>query len=402
MDDSGSVTTTPVRSPGDSGELMPIEVPAVSSDPIAANASRPDTVDLVSAARITQLDGWRGISILFVIIGHLLNFKYSSAGPGEHAFPIAGVLANWGVELFFVISGFIITKLALSERDLSGNFSARAFYVRRFFRIIPPFFLYLAFILLAADAGLISQGQSETLRAATFTCNLPGTDCGWFGGHTWTLAYEEQFYLIFPPLFAMSGRSAKHVFVALYALLVSFPFLRHLLHLGGMAYLIAPLLQNFLFICAGSVMAAYEPLLKRMAGGQNAVYLTILAAVCTLALLLLQSTPAAPASPAAYLQASLSITILPVCFAWLIGASLYTKTRLTSVLNAKALQFVGLISYSLYLWQQLFTANSSLYLTNSWFFFPPAMFFFAAASYYLVERPCVRFAKRWAANEREG
>ena len=381
------------RSLGGSGGSRPIEVPPIPSNP-SSNAFRSDAVATVAKGRIAQLDGWRGVSILFVITGHLLNSRYSSLGPLDYPFPIAALLASWGVDIFFVISGFIITKLALSERDTTGSFSTRAFYVRRFFRIIPPFFLYLAFIILVTSAGLISQSQSDTLLAATFTCNLPLPHCGWFAGHSWTLAYEEQFYLIFPLLFALSGRRARLVFVALFILLVSFPFLRHLLQLGAISRAIAGFLPSFVFICAGSVMAAYEPVLKQLSDSQCAVYLTYLATGCVLGLILFLRTSAEPGSPSFYLQASLSITILPVSIAWLVGNSLYRQSWFTGVLKTKALQFLGLISYSLYLWQELFTAHPSAYLADSWLLFSPGMFLFAATSYYLIERPCVRFAKR--------
>src|ERR1035438_1550128 len=95
-----------------------------------------------STSRIPQLDGWRGVSIVLVITGHLLNIRYSSYTSSGAEFPVVGHLATWGVDIFFVISGFIITKLALAEKRLSGHFSVRGFYIRRCFRIIPPFFLY--------------------------------------------------------------------------------------------------------------------------------------------------------------------------------------------------------------------------------------------------------------------
>jgi len=58
--------------------------------------------------------------------------------------------------------------------------------------------LYLAFLLFCGNAGLIAQAIRQTLRAPAFICNLPGVNCGWFAGCSWSLAYEEQFYLLFP------------------------------------------------------------------------------------------------------------------------------------------------------------------------------------------------------------
>jgi peptidoglycan/LPS O-acetylase OafA/YrhL len=150
--------------------------------------------------RITALDGLRGISISFVVIGHLINHRYGPPN-GDPSSSVTGVLSLWGVALFFVISGFIITRLALSEYKTKGRFHIGAFYIRRFFRIIPPFYTYLAFLVVLSGSGFIQQGWHGIARAAAFSCNVPGQYCGWFPGHSWTLAYEEQFYLTFPILF---------------------------------------------------------------------------------------------------------------------------------------------------------------------------------------------------------
>ena len=394
LNDAGAVRTTKqVRSIVNSGASTPTEMdflpPGTSS-----NAFRVEAIATDANRRIPQLDGWRGISILFVIFGHLVNQRYSPLGPLDNPSVIALVLSAWGVDIFFVISGFIITKLALSERDTTGSFAFKAFYVRRFFRIVPPFYLYLAFILLLTSTGLILERQSPTLLAATFTCNLLIPPCGWFSGHSWTLAYEEQFYLIFPLLFALSGRATRLVFSALFIVLVSFPFFRYLLHLGGEWHAIARFLPSFVFICAGTVMATYEPVLKRLSESRQAVYLIYLSMGCVIAIFLSFITYKELNTPIAYLHASLNITILPLCIAWLIGSSLYRQSWLTDILKIKPLQFIGLISYSLYLWQQLFTAHPSFYQGDSWLLFSPLVFLFAAMSYYLVERPCVRLGRR--------
>jgi len=68
------------------------------------------------------------------------------------------------------------------------------------FRIVPAFFFYLLCIAAAGSWGLIEPDQAGVLRAAIFACNLPQVACGHFVEHSWTLAYEEQFYLLFPLL----------------------------------------------------------------------------------------------------------------------------------------------------------------------------------------------------------
>src|SRR5215475_4263827 len=92
--------------------------------------------------RIPELDGWRGIAILCAVIGHTLTVRYG-VNPQDEPIGVAGVLSAWGVDIFFIVSGFIITRLAVGERAQRGSFSVSRFYTRRIFRIIPAFYFYL-------------------------------------------------------------------------------------------------------------------------------------------------------------------------------------------------------------------------------------------------------------------
>jgi peptidoglycan/LPS O-acetylase OafA/YrhL len=89
-----------------------------------------------SGRRIVEIDGLRGVSILMVLIGHLVSWRYAEYF-STLAVQIGAFLSNLGVELFFVISGFVITHLSLAEYRI-GTFSIKHFYLRRAIRIIPP------------------------------------------------------------------------------------------------------------------------------------------------------------------------------------------------------------------------------------------------------------------------
>ena len=84
----------------------------------------------------------------------------------------------------------------------------------------------------------------------------------------------------------------------------------------------------------------------------------------------------------------------PLCIAWLLGWSLHARGSVVRLLETGPIPFLGIISYSLYLWQQLFTAPPIDSGNVGWLLFCPLMIAFATLSYYLVERPCARFAKR--------
>jgi len=343
--------------------------------------------------RITALDGWRGISILCVVAAHLFGRRYSSHPDAD--FPnIASVLSMWGVDIFFVISGFIITRLALQEYDAKGRFSIRDFYIRRLLRILPPLYTYLLFILIASTSGYIVQTYSGIFSAAIFTCNFPNAQCGWFPGHSWTLAYEEQFYLVFPIIFFFFGRRVHVIAAALFLFLMMFPFVRFFLRLGSLWREIAEFAPSFSFISGGVVLATFEQKFVRLISNQRAFYVSIPIYACLMVLLLSGSNVKfTPGSTGAYMQLGFTNCLLPICFLWIIGSTAFRDTWIKRLLDHPCLQFFGKVSYSLYIWQMAFTAAPSLYLERTWLLFSPLMLLMAALSYYLVERPSIRFGK---------
>ncbi len=140
-----------------------------------------------------SLDGLRCISILAVIWSH---------GPGQRATSVLLTSGRLGVDLFFAISGFLITTLLLRERRSTASISLRRFYARRALRIFPLYYTVLA-IYIAAE--LVHRGRASGHQ--TFFGNLPyflTYTSNWFVsatavfGHAWSLATEEQFYCGWP------------------------------------------------------------------------------------------------------------------------------------------------------------------------------------------------------------
>lgn len=141
------------------------------------------------ATRFPALDGLRAVSIVMVLTSHLHDPFWSVFN---------GAL---GVTMFFVISGFLITTLLLREEDRNGRVSLKSFYIRRFFRIVPLYFLALglaAVLVLGFGQG---QGGDNFLQRlpllATFNGEFAGT--GTFS-HSWSLGIEEKFYIVWPAL----------------------------------------------------------------------------------------------------------------------------------------------------------------------------------------------------------
>src|SRR4051812_43218169 len=175
--------------------------------------TRPDTSP-VGGARVPELDGLRGVAIGLVVVAH--------AVAGEHPDPRPLVPAlNWtqpgggfvGVQLFFVLSGYLITSILVRELDNSGALRFGRFYARRARRLLPALATVVAIFLLVEallHPARLEGSAGSALYALTYTTNLrwlihPFADNDWLS-HTWSLAVEEQFYLVWPVLLVAARR----------------------------------------------------------------------------------------------------------------------------------------------------------------------------------------------------
>ena len=158
-----------------------------------------------SLGYLPGLDGLRAVSVLAV-----LAFHHYFIGGHEPGFAPGGFL---GVEVFFVVSGYLITSLLLTERRKTGGVSLTRFWFRRGRRLLPALFALLSVVILYALLFLpdsINTLKSNTLAALSYTSNWwliishqsYASEAGRPGllKHLWSLAIEEQFYLLWPPL----------------------------------------------------------------------------------------------------------------------------------------------------------------------------------------------------------
>ena len=146
-------------------------------------------------------DGLRAFAVLLVA--------------GVHSRPRIIPGGSVGVDIFFVLSGFLITTLLMEERDRNGHIAYRKFYARRALRLIPALAAILtavsAYALLVATPQMRTSALREVVAAGSYTRTLniwKGTD-GTLLGHTWSLALEEQFYLLMPVVLAAGIRKGK-------------------------------------------------------------------------------------------------------------------------------------------------------------------------------------------------
>lgn len=154
--------------------------------------------------RDAVLDGLRGVAIAMVLVVHCFEFKGGAASLMANAI----VRSCWlGVDLFFVLSGFLITRILIETRDRPGYF--KNFYARRALRIFPAYYLYLmlAFVLAPrlverlGDTDFAGWSLASVLYLQNIKMALDGAATPWRGlDHLWSLAVEEQFYLLWPLL----------------------------------------------------------------------------------------------------------------------------------------------------------------------------------------------------------
>jgi peptidoglycan/LPS O-acetylase OafA/YrhL len=190
------------------------------------------------SGRIPELDGLRGLAILLVIFCHYIgNAGSAPLGFWLHRFFLAFTVGWSGVDLFFVLSGFLIGGILLEARNTPHYF--RAFYMRRVFRILPIYYLWtLLFaitIILALNyfPGRFGIVSSDLLRVPVqllflqnFFIGMPRFTWIWFVV-TWSLAVEEQFYLVAPPLIRFL--SLRKFVALLAATVILAPLLRFML-----------------------------------------------------------------------------------------------------------------------------------------------------------------------------
>ncbi len=317
------------------------------------------------------IDGWRAVAAGFVVVAHAVNFRFPSVpGVPFHLLQrVSGPLAQIGVQLFFVISGFIITSLMLREQGARGHVSIAAFYARRLCRILPPLLLYYAAIVALAVQGAIELPGSSLASSATFTCNLGFLDCDWWVAHTWSLAVEEQFYLGWPLLFGVlpANRRRWLLIGTLVLCTVGIAWRPHVFHSN---------FTSFGCIAAGALYAISPGL--RQACLRAASTPAWLAAVAMLVL-----TPLTRFD-------GLAVIALPFLITYIIFAG-NALGWVRTILETRPFQIVGAASYSLYLWQQLFLAAPARYVGT-----PLPLLLLPVAvclSVFLVERPFIRLGR---------
>jgi peptidoglycan/LPS O-acetylase OafA/YrhL len=348
---------------------------------------------ILPANYLPTLDGWRALAILGVMVCHSCDALFHGDGSHPNAFLYTltrhGAL---GVDIFFGISGFLICSRLLAEHQKNGGISLKRFYLRRFFRILPPYLTYLGGLAALAMLGLVTVSSQAWWSCLLFYRNyLPASFGGLhYTGHFWSLAVEEHFYLLWPGLLVLAGiPRARRLVVALAGMIAVWrvwefrhQWLGHWIPGVGFFPRTDIRLDGLLWGCWVALML-HDPVWRARLGRwlSPPVWLGLAAAyvgcVCY-------------QPPLAMMWQSILIPLL------LAGTVLRPNAPVGRILEIRLLRWVGRISYSLYLWNSLFFAGMDnprplplgLLQQFPWSILP--VFACASLSYYLIEQPLIR------------
>ena len=287
-----------------------------------------------SLPRIPSLDGLRGISIWAVMLAHASGHFQQTPLHGHLMHSALSNLSYYGVTMFFVISGLLITSLLMREYSQSSTINLRHFYRRRTFRILPASLAYIGVVL---AVGAPSRPQS--VYALTFTTSFFFEQAYKPLQQLWSLSVEEQFYLLWPLIFLLGERRAKRCGLAVMLLC---PMLRLFLKHRGYAEIehLAPAIADS--IGAGCLLALYYD----KTGAFVSRYFVSDAGFFSLCV-----TSLAVSELVFRYHIVVLWGVVPCMIALIIRAAIERRDR---ILNSGPLVWSGLLSYSLYLWQQPF------------------------------------------------
>jgi len=327
--------------------------------------------------RLHSLQGLRAVCITLVVLSHLSGTQNF---PRVHLLEIYG---NLGVRIFLVDSGYLITAQLIRQYEKTGTISLSTFYARRAFRIFPAAYVFMA-VAIVTHWTALSAGNIAT--ALAYCVNYYPQGGHHVLGHLWSLGVEERYYLLWPLTLLLFFRRRLWIVVAVIA---AGPPLRILFYLlWGRAGLNHPFPVFMDALGTGAAMAIVEAMrlpffarLERAFASRWCMAVPILTAL--LPSLQLWNTRIYQVLGLSALHVGIALSIKHVL------------ARRYSLLNVWPTMWLGAISYSLYLWQQIFLDRAS---RAWWMAFPQNLLFgvlLATVSYWFVEKPFLRVRERW-------
>jgi len=349
---------------------------------------------------VKGFDGLRAISIIFVILNHLGSYLLLPRTNffQQRVWPLFA--GGTGVNIFFVLSGFLITRILLTEMEVNGSISLKHFYIRRALRLLPALLIFYMIIAALMLGHLIQSSAPSFFYSFFYLYNfIPAGLQVPELIHTWSLAVEEQFYLTWPLILTLIN-SKKAFYIGVFLICICI-----------LAKIILPIIQ----VPVGDHSLPFTDVYRTGTWFIPAVAPIIIGSIisiavfndrgicesirgnfrfCLLLSLLLFISPiylANPFSEYIYIIQSLGVALL------LAVLLLNPEAMVSRLLGVGVLAYIGKISYGIYIFQGLFLRNGpggKLLIQQ----FPQNLvltFICAIFSYHFVERPILRLKEKF-------
>ncbi len=352
--------------------------------------------NLNESTKLPSLNGLRAISILLVIIHHIGHNKFFNGY--EYGTIIRGVLSflqdgQLGVNIFFVISGFLITTLLIREEKLYGKINLKSFYIRRSLRIFPVYYFVLLTYFILQILSLIEISNLSWFTSLTYTKYFNrGSDL--YTGHFWSLCVEEHFYIFWPIAFMFGKKIRKYLAFFLILIvpiikLISFYFPVSWVH----DLTILTRIDAIAFGCLVSIYKDY--ILSKLEKYWKYIIYISLGSLFILHFLpsnILDYNHFAVIKSFGTAYGS----IANIFIALLILYSIYGPKKLWyKFLNLKIMNHIGILSYSLYLWQQIVIFEPFHFNFNP-FVTVILIYLVAFTSYYFIEKQFLKLKSKFS------
>ncbi len=333
---------------------------------------------------LPTLDGWRAVAIVWVILRHndvLTLGRFNDAWVHD--------TGDRGVQLFFALSGLLIYTRLLREETTYGGISLRSFYTRRVFRIQPAALFYLAVLVVLTWCGLIAQLWTAILGAVLMVRNVwPLRPPTWYAGHFWSLSVEEHFYLFLPGFLVLCRRHRLAIFAALTLLFELWRIYYLRIPREPDIYLRTDLVLGTILLGCVFAQGLSQARVFAFCARYLRAWVGLLYAACVFAGMAVHHSR---------VDHMLLISVFPVV---MVATMLHPASLTGRLLEWAPMRFVGRISYSLYLWQQLFFDGSGEAGLN-WLHSKVLLcwcltFACAIASHYVIEKPFIRMGHKIA------
>jgi peptidoglycan/LPS O-acetylase OafA/YrhL len=363
-------------------------------EPVSVNGNEPA---FKVKEKFNSISGLRAISILMVIIYHYdIRYDILAKFRGTKIFYLFNVITDGhlGVNVFFVISGFLITSLLLQEEASKKTVSLKNFYIRRTLRIFPAYYFLLLFYFIIQLFGIISMSKLSWLMSITYTKYF-NYKLDWYTAHAWSLSVEEHFYLFWPVIFVYAKKIRNYFAFSLFLIV---PFVRLFSYYHPIVWLTdLTIFTRIDAIAIGCIFALHKDwILQRISKNWAAFFWIPIVVLFFWTNIGLASFSHKWHLGFIFVPLGMANgTIANIVVALIMMYSVFgPQKQWYKFLNLKWMNYIGILSYSLYLWQQFFI-NKTDYFYNAWPLNLLCLALVSLFSYHIIEKPFLKLKSKF-------